>query len=149
MLVGHSYGAYTAMDLAGNPKFNSIDGVGEGYSVRVTHVVAAGADTDWMLGDVPPATHALILNNKQDAAVNFENLIHSDADPQHPGHVDIRFNNNPSAGLKGSGHHPDNYTSWLSKADRPELKSWLADVGEKYTSPGVAYSVRVPDEATP
>ena len=149
MLVGHSYGAYTAMDLAGNPKFNSIDGVGEGYSVRVTHVVAAGADTDWMLSDVPPATHALILNNKQDAVVNAENLIHSDADPQHPGHVDIRFNNNPSAGLKGSGHHPDNYTSWLSKADRPELKSWLADVGEKYTSPGVAYSVRVPDEATP
>jgi len=145
MFVGHSYGAYTAMDLAGNPKFNAIDGEGEGYSVRVTHVVAAGADTDWMMKDVPAGTHALILNNKQDAVVKAEDVLHGDADPHHPSHLDVEFNSNPLAGLKGSGHHPDNYTGWLSGANRPALNDWLASAGASYGGEGTAYSIKVPD----
>ena len=145
MFVGHSYGAYTAMDLAGNPKFNSADGVSEGYHVNVTHVVAAGADTNWKFGDLPPETHALILNNRHDAVFNAEDVLHRDVAPTNGSQLEIDFNNNPLAGLKGAGHHPDNYANWLARADRPDLDRWLDSVGDLYDAPGTAYSVKVPD----
>jgi hypothetical protein len=68
MIVGHSFGADTALDLAADPIFNGA----AGYSV--THVVAAGYYSDPQLPHVPDATEVLVLENANDTAVNLERL---------------------------------------------------------------------------
>jgi hypothetical protein len=142
MFVGHSFGAYTAMELAGNDKFNSADGVSEGYHVNVTHVVAAGADTSWKLPELPGGTKALILNNRNDLAFRAETgLLNGTADSK-PGQLQIGF----FGGKEGNGHAPVNYVNWLTKAtNRPDLNAWLDDAGTKYSGPGTAFSAKVPD----
>jgi hypothetical protein len=145
MLVGHSFGAYTAMELAGNDKFNSADGMSEGYHVNVTHVVAAGADTNWKLPEIPPETGALILNNRFDAAFRAEDGLVSDVSPFRSNQVQIEFNGE-FEGVYKAGHHPSTYEHWLAKAhDRPELNSWLDGAGAKYSAGGTSFSVKVPD----
>lgn len=72
MLVGHSFGADTALDLAADPTFN-----GEQYTV--THVVAAGYHSQPQLPDVIAGTDVLVLQNNRDAAVIVEGLGHSNA----------------------------------------------------------------------
>lgn len=69
MLVGHSYGADTAVDLAADPVFNNPDS-----GVRVTHVVAAAYFNQPQLGSVPAHTQVLVLQNANDAAVIGEGL---------------------------------------------------------------------------
>jgi hypothetical protein len=147
MLIGHSFGAYTAMELAGNEKFNSASGVSEGYHVNVTHVVAVGADTDWKMAELPDATNSLILNNRKDLAFRVEDPLRPDLAPRHEGQVEIEFFGRSDRQAAASlGHSPDIYAEWLSAADdRPELNRWLDDAGSKYSSGGMAYSVKVPD----
>lgn len=142
MLIGHSFGAYTAMELAGNDNFNSADGTSAGYHVNITHVVSAGADTNWKLPELPNATNALILNNRRDAVFVGEDPLVSDVSPRNSGQVQIEFYGQ----TKGLGHSPDNYANWLTAAsDRPELNSWLDGAGAKYSGNGTAFSVKVPD----
>jgi uncharacterized protein YukE len=147
MFVGHSFGAYTAMELAGNDKFNSADGVSEGYHVNVTHVVAAGADTNWKLPELPNQTNALIWNNYKDAAFRAEDVLVDDVAPSRPGQVQIEFFGKSDWGAtKGAGHAPEIYAKWLSEStNRPELNAWLDDAGTKYSGPGTALSAKVPD----
>lgn len=68
MLMGHSYGAIAAMNLASDPQFNQPgNGSATGpYHLQVTHVVAAGAGLrDWM--DRPPeGTDVLLSINRRD-----------------------------------------------------------------------------------
>lgn len=66
MLVGHSYGADTALDLAAEAGFNGPDGF------RITHVVAAGYHSTPQLAHVPERTEALVLQNHQDVSVIVE-----------------------------------------------------------------------------
>jgi hypothetical protein len=66
MVVGHSYGADTALDLAAERGFNGPDGF------RVTHVVAAGYHSVPQLAHVPEGTHVLVLQNRQDVPVIVE-----------------------------------------------------------------------------
>jgi len=69
MLVGHSYGADTAIDLAADPSFNnSVTGV------NVTHVVAAAYFNQPQLDEVPQQTQVLVLQNANDGAVIGEGL---------------------------------------------------------------------------
>lgn len=63
LIVGHSFGADTALDLAADPAFNGPDGY------RVSHVVAAAYHSGPQLGDVPPDTQVLVLQNSRDVAV--------------------------------------------------------------------------------
>lgn len=128
MLVGHSYGAYTAVELATDSSFNGTEG-----RYNVTHVVAAGAETDWYLDDLPPGTKALVLNNRRDLVYQAEDLLHGNEDPARgSGHLEIVFN----GGGQGAGHHPDNYTRWLEAAtDRQDLQDWLNTL-EPYTEGG-------------
>ncbi|HEY5663006.1 MAG TPA: hypothetical protein VIS05_03095 [Ilumatobacter sp.] len=70
MIVGHSFGADTALDLAADAGFNGP----EGFSV--THVVAAGYHSGPQLATVPPATEVLVLQNRWDAAVIGEMVGH-------------------------------------------------------------------------
>jgi hypothetical protein len=71
MLVGHSFGADTALDLASEPGFNGPDGY------RVTHVVAAGYHSVPQLSDIAADTAAnhtevLVLQNHRDVPVIVE-----------------------------------------------------------------------------
>jgi hypothetical protein len=66
MIVGHSYGADTALDLAADAGFNGPGGF------DVTHVVAAGYHSRPQLPDVGRSTEVLVLQNHRDAAVIVE-----------------------------------------------------------------------------
>ncbi len=67
MIVGHSFGADTALDLAADPRFN-----GPG-AYTVTHVAAAAYHSGPQLAQVPSGTEVLVLQNNKDAAVQVEN----------------------------------------------------------------------------
>lgn len=69
MIVGHSYGADTAIDLAADPTFNNPD-----TGVNVTHVVAAAYFNQPQLDDVAAHTQVLVLQNTNDAAVIGEGV---------------------------------------------------------------------------
>ena len=66
LVVGHSFGADTALDLAADATFNGADGY------RVTHVVAAAYHSTPQLPAVPPATEVLVLQNHRDVPVIVE-----------------------------------------------------------------------------
>ena len=70
MIVGHSYGADTALDLAADPLFNGSTGF------DVTHVVAAGYHSEPQLPHVDAGTEVLVLQNHQDVAVIAEAVGH-------------------------------------------------------------------------
>jgi hypothetical protein len=70
VIVGHSFGADTALDLASDPHFNGPDGF------DVTHVVTAGYDSRPQLSDVPDTTHVLVLRNRKDVPVLAETAEH-------------------------------------------------------------------------
>ena len=68
MLVGHSYGAIAAMNIARDDSFNRVgdtDG-SDGYSVQITHVLAAGAGIQDWIDDPPPGTQVLMAINRND-----------------------------------------------------------------------------------
>ena len=66
MIVGHSFGADTALDLAADPMFNGAAGF------AVTHVVAAGYHSVPQLAHVDQRTEVLVLQNYRDSAVIAE-----------------------------------------------------------------------------
>jgi hypothetical protein len=68
VMIGHSFGADTALDLAADPAFNGDDGF------RVTHVVAAAYASTPQLADVPQSTRVLVLQNRRDALVIAERV---------------------------------------------------------------------------
>ena len=70
VIVGHSFGADTALDLASDPRFNGPGGF------DVTHVVAAGYDSQPQLNDVPDRTRVLVLQNRNDVPVLAETAGH-------------------------------------------------------------------------
>lgn len=72
VIVGHSFGADAALDLAADAGFNGP----RGY--RVSHVVAAGYYSDPQLPSVDPRTEVLVLQNHRDLAVLVEAGAHGD-----------------------------------------------------------------------
>jgi len=142
MIMGHSFGAYTAMELAGNPMFNSSDGDSAGYHVNVTHVLAAGADTDWKLREVPSSTVALVLNNRLDLVVRAEDVLQGNASPTEGNHAEVWFN----GGSKGQGHHPDNYANYLSKTQDVVVGAFLTDASANYGGAGESFTREVRDD---
>ena len=149
MLIGHSYGAYTAMDLAASSSFNQASGHPSGYHVNVTHVLAAGAEVDWRLKELPSSTHAMVLNNKHDLVFQGEDLVlgrHPRPNHTSGGKLNVVFN----GGSEGNGHHPNNYADYLKNAgDRPAVSTWLEEAGGQYNSTGRSYAVAVPDLGAP
>lgn len=68
MLVGHSFGADTALDLAADPRFN-----GPG-AYNVTHAVVAGYHSGPQIVHVPARTEVLALHNTEDIPVRIEQI---------------------------------------------------------------------------
>lgn len=142
MIIGHSFGAYAAMDLAADGDFNAAHGnEPAGYHVEITHVIAAGAETDWRFDDVPAGTSTLVLNNRFDGVYRAEDLLHGDGHARHDGHLEHNF----WGGWEGYGHDEHNYIDWLADTGDDGIEDWLADIGERYASGGTRVSVRVPD----
>jgi len=67
MIVCHSYGANTALDLAGDPAFNN-----PATGVNVTHVVSAAYYSQPQLSEVQGDTEVLVLQNTEDMVVVAE-----------------------------------------------------------------------------
>ncbi|WP_208029071.1 alpha/beta fold hydrolase [Rhabdothermincola sediminis] len=155
LLVGHSYGGFAAMNLATDPSFNSAVGStnATGYHVNVTHVVAAGADTEHYLSRVPKETHALVFNNRYDVVYQAEDQGNdrwldrniADWSPHHPNHLALEFNGRTTwADGSGYGHDVPVYATWLQQAtDHPRLASWL-DSASGYAEGGYVSNHRVP-----
>lgn len=68
MIVGHSFGADTALDLAADPAFTS--------QYRLTHVVAAAYHSEPQLRHVDPLVNVLVLQNHRDVPVIAESAAH-------------------------------------------------------------------------
>lgn len=119
-IVGHSFGADTALDLSADPVFN-------GEMVQVTHVVAAAYDSGPQLSAVQNNTEVLTLRNNKDVVVIAENLGHLDTiketcDENSPKHHEKTF----SGSWKGAGHHPDNYADYVEQTDDTEVNDFMA-----------------------
>lgn len=76
MLVGHSYGGDTVLDLASDPTFNNTT-----TGVNVTHAVAAAYHSQPQLDHVQDHTQVLVLQNRQDIPVIVEGLGHPITNP--------------------------------------------------------------------
>jgi len=149
MIVGHSLGAYTALDPAAPPALNRAAGAAvedrRGYHVDVTHVVTAGAEVDWRFGDLPASTDVLALNNRWDVLYQAEDLVHRDRATVHDGQLEKVF----WGGRDGWGHGQRNYSEWVEQAtDHADLASWLGRAGALYGTGGerVSADIRPPGD---
>lgn len=68
LIVGHSFGADAALDLAASPSFN-------GEMVNVTHVVAAAYHSEPQIDDVVGSTQVAVLQNIYDVPVLAEGVV--------------------------------------------------------------------------
>jgi len=73
-IVGHSYGADTALDLASDPVFN-------GELVTITHVVAAAYHSEPQLPFVQDHTEVAVIQNIYDIPVLGEAILAGDGEP--------------------------------------------------------------------
>ncbi len=120
-VVGHSYGADTALDLAADRRFN-------GLRYRVEYVVAAGYYSQPQLRHVPPSTDVLVLQNRRDVVIEVERLARWAVAPMESlaatvmgtaatgtgtrsGVTVLGFN----GGSRGAGHHPENYRRFVQR----------------------------------
>ncbi len=146
LLVGHSFGAYAAIDLAVVDGAKAFSDVPNAYRVNITHVVACGADTDWRFDELEPAARVLVLNNRWDLVPLVSEGLHRDGSPSTGSHIERTFD----GGWKGGGHHVSNYTDWLTNTATVdyELESWLDGLTAMYGSGGLRFSAKVPDPNT-
>lgn len=170
-IVGHSYGAYTAMDLARDPSFNRP--TGDGYNLNVRRVVAVAADTDWKVPRVPARTDVVVLNSRTDLVYQTEAQLDPEADwiwrsdrprvwpgpgvrpigptVSYPSWRRNQVEVEVDAGVLGtkedgyiSGHHPKNYSPFVRNAPvRSPMRPILDGTGDARVVE--SYNVRVPD----
>ena len=140
-IVGHSFGADTAIDLAADPTFN-------GEHFEVTHVTAAGYYSIPQLDHVPNGTNVLVLRNNKDIPVLVEELGHASAPAEllgfGRGDALVREFN---GGWEGAGHHQNNYIEYLSETDDHHVVGFLtdwADSGYAVDGPSTAVDISVP-----
>lgn len=171
MLVGHSYGAMAAMNIAGDHSFNrpgDTDG-SDGYSVQVTHVLAAGAGLQDWIDDPPSGTKVLMAINRNDVVAS--GIQAGDLDPTallgaHHGaagdlysravnditdNLDYKYTSNGTDRTVVEfttqedvlGHHYNNYERGLNGLGQP-AESFVNDAAKMYFSGGGGMqSVRV------
>lgn len=137
MIVGHSFGSDTALDLAADPVFN-------GKRYDVTHVLAAGYYNQEQLEHVQPGTDVLALQNEKDLPVMFESLRDRatfDSPTRHDHDADlIQF----PGGSEGFGHHPGNYAGYIAETDDPTMLAFFESVDAAgYTTPGHAQAIDI------
>lgn len=130
-LIGHSYGAATAMTLAEDPSFN-----GGRYQVR--SVVAAG----YYLDDRQPVngadTAVLILESENDLVVTAAAVALSPINGSRSSV--LRFD----GGGDGFGHHPANYQRFVSGSTSDRVRHLTARIDDDgFTGGGSLWAVDV------
>lgn len=138
LVVGHSYGAGAAVNLASDPVFN-----GEDYSI--THVVATGYHADPWLANVAPETEVLLLKNRRDLVVATESvadrLVIESPRRRHHRHGTIR---SFDGGLGGGGHDQRHYVDFVERTHDPEVERFLVAVAHRgYARPGPTVAVDI------
>lgn len=145
-LFGHSFGGYTAMELASDPDFNGAIGAGPaGYHVNVTHVLSAGANVGFHLDDLPPTTHAVAMVNEFDAAVGLERGIELNNDVRSDANHTLVSYRDVGALRDGWGHQPTAYADFVRSAQNTQLMSFLSDSSSLYGGEGELVRVTVKD----
>ena len=140
-IVGHSFGADTALDLAADPKFN-------GRDYNVTHVVAAAYYSEPQLPHVQDGTEVLVLQNTRDIPVVVEEVGHASS----PGEVFPATGEGIvvdefTGGWTGAGHHQDNYidrVQYTNEQDHEEFFASWAAAGYSENGEATAVDVSVP-----
>lgn len=136
MLVGHSFGAYTAAELATDPTFNASMGAG-GY-VDVTHVLGAGASAGFRMNELPDGTEGLLLNNAVDKAYLGESMLPTnnvDSD------AEVVF----LQGDEQHGHGVANYRSYAWNTEHPDVADFRESAHAEYGGPGNGTRITVKD----
>ncbi|MFT7475733.1 MAG: hypothetical protein ACI81L_002674 [Verrucomicrobiales bacterium] len=123
MIVGHSFGADAAADLAANTWFTA--------SYNVTHVVAAGYDSAPQLAHISPDIDVLVLQNEDDKAILLEASQRSAAMSLES--VSINTFAHEVREFDGGwgtdiGHHQDRYINYLEESDDAELTRFYESV---------------------
>lgn len=155
LIVGHSFGAKTTLDLASDPDFN-------GGLVNVTHVVAAGYHVGPQLTHVVNDTKVGVLQNTSDVVVQGERLLHTASgaglvgaaahvlgswlSPDTEPHGDVGFVANFDGGIgRDFGHHSDRYIEHLEHDGLdPVIVGFLTDVAAAgFGAPGASVAVDV------
>lgn len=109
VVIGHSHGAITAIDLAGRKSFN-------GDVARVTHVIAAGGGQGGYLDEARPGTDVLVLTNRADAVSRAIALTDVDHSAYHG--VDERFEVSRWVGIGSDvGHDLPRYVALATGLD--------------------------------
>lgn len=154
MLVGHSYGAIAALNIARDAEFNQPlpTATADGYHVNITHVVAAGAGLrDW-IDDPPVGTNVLLAVNRNDVIAQgiqlpqpempkvsdllaapraIVNDIFDVPDASSAAYGDGRRLMEFSTNEDPLGHNHDNYGIGLDHADS-ESRAWLDSAAQLY-----------------
>ncbi len=139
MLVGHSFGAYTAMEMATDTRFNEAYADDHSaYSVNVTHVMAAGASAAFRMDDLADGTAGILLNNSNDKAYLGERVIPTN---NATNASEIVFN----GGTDGHGHQPSNYGAFVRSTHLDELDEFNQSAQAGYGGSGEAFRVTVKD----
>ena len=149
MLVGHSFGAYTAVEMATDPGFNeAMERGGQGnYSVNVTHVVAAGASVAFRMDDLPRGTSGVLLNNADDVAYLGEqqlptNKQSSDREIVFDG---SQYPDRAGRVNDGHGHEPSNYGAFVRSVNLDQVTTFNESAFSRYGGSGEAFRVTVKD----
>ncbi len=127
VLIGHSHGAITAVDLAASSQFN-------GGLVRITHVIAAGAGQAGDLDEPLAGTSVLAVTNTQDdvsAVIYATDLSKADRSRSHQLPAD-RFEHRANGGSLGRGHDTPNYVNVVHSMDgrsKAFIEGALHDLG--------------------
>ena len=139
LVVGHSFGADTAADLAANQEFTLL--------YNVTHVVAAGYDSAPQLAHISPDIDVLVLQNNDDKAILLESTQRRVA--MSPESVSINTFAHEVREFDGGwgadiGHHQDRYITYLDRTDDAELTRFYESVAAMgYGSAGTSVAVDV------
>jgi pimeloyl-ACP methyl ester carboxylesterase len=107
-LVGHSYGAMTAMDLAADPGFN-------GSTAKVTHVIAAGGGQVHELDRIPDGTRAMVMSNRFDVVSRGIDASHQ-FDRSRVDGDRLNYVFNDASPRADGGHHNERYATAIGNA---------------------------------
>ena len=145
MLIGHSFGADTVLDLAASPAFTE--------SYNVSHVVAAAYDSVPQLAEVSPEIDVLVLQNESDQAIALErfNRLMGQGDESVSIETFTHERRSFAGGLgRDLGHHPDRYIDYLHETHDDELDRFFASVAEAgfaNSATSVAIDVSIENES--
>ncbi len=139
LIIGHSFGADTALDLASHQPFLA--------RYNVTHIVAAAYDSVPQLMSVSPDVDVLVLQNEHDLAIAMESAhrLSAAGAPRIGVNTFAHEVRTFPSGYSQAGHHQDHYIDYLDEhQDDTELRRFFTSVADTgYGNAGATVAVDV------